>query len=375
MKFGVREITDVTFKALQSVKIGEHTFQKGEPILYIDTAKTSTIEGSSTTVYATGGRGNARLIAWEGEKTLTFTVEDALLSTMGLKVLTGAGLFPNLGTEDGTEKAMVHRVEKVFTNTDGEFTLKDKDLAVDNQGNLIAPMFILPMKSGSITVKEWRVVAINKDLMTYMKNPVTEEWMGNGSYPSTDYFVSYNSILNKIMINDKYNGIEFSCSFVSKKSEENNNIMFFKRDDDEEKCYSINETILLKDIKTATISQKEDGSGYYKITVPDLVNETVFVDYYVAKKNIVTELSIDADTFGGYYYVEGKTVFRRESDGKDLDATLTFPKVKIQSNITLNFAGSGDPATMTFTMDAMPACTMFERSKEVLCAIQIINED
>ena len=40
-----------------------------------------------------GGRGNTRLIAWEGEKTLTFTVEDALLSPIGLSVLAGAGLI------------------------------------------------------------------------------------------------------------------------------------------------------------------------------------------------------------------------------------------------------------------------------------------
>ena len=64
----------------------------GQPVLYIDTAKTST-EGAATTVYATGGRGNTRLIAWEGEKTLTFTVEDALLSPIGFAVLSGAGLL------------------------------------------------------------------------------------------------------------------------------------------------------------------------------------------------------------------------------------------------------------------------------------------
>lgn len=66
MKFGVREIANVTFKAKQDVKIGSSTFRIGQPVLYIDTAKTSTIEGAATTVYAQGGRGNSRLIAWEG---------------------------------------------------------------------------------------------------------------------------------------------------------------------------------------------------------------------------------------------------------------------------------------------------------------------
>ena len=77
MKFGVREICDVVFKAKARQKIGSRTLEAGQPVLYIDTATTSTLEGAATTVYAQGGRGNSRLIAWEGEKTLTFTVEDA----------------------------------------------------------------------------------------------------------------------------------------------------------------------------------------------------------------------------------------------------------------------------------------------------------
>ena len=50
------------------------------------------MEGASTTVYAQGGRGNARLVAWEGERTVTFTMEDALISPEGFMILSGAGL-------------------------------------------------------------------------------------------------------------------------------------------------------------------------------------------------------------------------------------------------------------------------------------------
>ena len=99
MKFGVREICNVTFKAKSNVTIGKTTFKVGQPVLYIDSAKTSTLEGAATTVYAQGGRGNTRLIAWEGEKTLTFTVEDALLSPLGLSVLSGAGLIKGKDTD------------------------------------------------------------------------------------------------------------------------------------------------------------------------------------------------------------------------------------------------------------------------------------
>ena len=92
MKFGVREICDVVLRAKGTVKVGETTFSHDEPVIYFDSAKTSTVEGSATTVYATGGRGNNKLLAWEGEKSVTFTMEDALLSPLGFSILSGAGL-------------------------------------------------------------------------------------------------------------------------------------------------------------------------------------------------------------------------------------------------------------------------------------------
>ena len=67
-------------------------------------------------------------------------------------------------------------------------------------------------------------------------------------------------------------------------------------------------------------------------------------------------------------------MFRRQIDGKDLPANLTFPNVKIQSNFTFSMASSGDPSTFTFTMDAFPGYTYFDRKKKVLCAIQIVDD-
>ena len=49
MKFGVREICDVVFKAKADVTIGSMKFKKGQPVLYIESAKTSTLEGAATT--------------------------------------------------------------------------------------------------------------------------------------------------------------------------------------------------------------------------------------------------------------------------------------------------------------------------------------
>ena len=147
MKFGVREICDVVFKAKSDVKIGKTLFRKGQPVLYIDTATTSTLEGASTTVYAQGGRGNTRLIAWEGEKTLTFTVEDALLSPIGFSILSGAGLFK--GSEKTTE-VHVHATSTAYTS-DGSIDLSDA-LGSSELICATAPIFVsITEPDGSVT--------------------------------------------------------------------------------------------------------------------------------------------------------------------------------------------------------------------------------
>lgn len=263
MKFGVREICDVVFKAKSEVKIGKATFLPGQPVLYIDSAKTSTIEGAATTVYAQGGKGNARLIAWEGEKTLTFTVEDALLSPIGFAVLSGAGLF----NFESTDKVMVHCSQQE-TVIGGQITLSEVP-------SLNAPIFVMKMVDGSF---------------------------------------------------------DASTKITAKPT---------------------------ADSKEVTLEGIESG--------------VVFVDYYTEKSEQVTEMQIDADNFAGYYYVEAATLFRNEN-GKDLPAEITFPKVKIQSNFTFTMASTGDPSTFTFTMDAMPDYTMFDKTKKVMCVMQVVNE-
>lgn len=54
MKFGVRECANIVFRAKKAMKLGNSTFVPGQPVLYIDTATTSTLEQASTTVYAQG---------------------------------------------------------------------------------------------------------------------------------------------------------------------------------------------------------------------------------------------------------------------------------------------------------------------------------
>ncbi len=116
MKFAIREAIDVYFKAKSTFTLGARTIRAGEPVLIFDTVKTSTLEVAATTSYVTGGRGNARLLSYEGDKTLTFQFEDALLSNEGMAILAGADMIParnaNLpGSSPDAKSVITHKTE------------------------------------------------------------------------------------------------------------------------------------------------------------------------------------------------------------------------------------------------------------------------
>lgn len=130
MRFGIRDITDVVFKARSEVRIGNQTFKPGQPVLYIDTAKTATLEGAATQVFAQGGRGNPRLVGWEGERTITFTLEDALLSPVSFAMLTGAGLS-NVASAGNQNKTKINTWFELPIKAGGVVEI-DLDTAGDN---------------------------------------------------------------------------------------------------------------------------------------------------------------------------------------------------------------------------------------------------
>ena len=294
MKFGVREICDVVFKAKTTVVIGNQTFKPGQPVLYIDTAKTSTLEGGGEPVYATGGRGNTRLMSWEGERTVTFTVEDALISPIGLSILSGAGLFK--GENATNNKVHVHKMsyaEVVVT----EGTDDGKICTID----------------------------LSNALLT-----------GNGVYEDIDKTAPI--FISKVETDGSITGDILTG-------------------------YGLNDKTLTKAYVKADVAKVEADKG------------RVFVDYYVLKAaDKVSEIQIDAASFGSNFYVEASTLFRNK-DGKDVPAELIFPSVKIQSNFTFNMSSTGDPSTFSFVMDAFPDYTIFNKKKKVLCAIQLLEDE
>ena len=277
MKFGVREICDVVLRAKSTQKIGNQTFEKDEPVIYFDTAKTSTIEGAATTVYAQGGKGNSRLIAWEGERTVTFTMEDALISPLGFSILSGAGIV-----EATSSKTInIHMTSKVEGTIEGGSVTIDLSEAIPSNGKLLA---------------------------------------------------------------------------------EEENVYGFILDN----SGNISERLKNKSVSGNTVTFSEVNTEAGKVII--------LVDYYVAMSSGVQQLEVTPDKFAGSYYLEASTLFRRQEDGVDMPAQFVIPNVKIQSAFNFSMASTGDPSTFTFTMDAFPDYTKFDKTKKVLFALQIVED-
>ena len=300
MKFGVREICDVVLKTKANQKIGNKQFYKNEPVIYFDTLKTSSMEGAATTVYAQGGRGNARLVAWEGERTVTFTMEDALISPEGFMILSGAGLIEAGNDKDGHAVTIKQHITQ---------TIDKKDVKLEG-GKLTVPVDYVP-------------------------------YFGDGSEDYVYVFIMKD-------------GEIISEPYLAHKSSGDN----------------------AKDVVVDAFNRTDAGTTAYSatsLTTDTADYDAVMVDYYTERKSGAKQIEITADKFGGNYYLEASTLFR-DQNGVDMPAEFIIPNCKIQSNFTFTMASSGDPSTFTFTMDAFPDYTRFDRSKKVLAAIQIIEE-
>ena len=60
-----------------------------KPTICFDTLKTSSISVTSEKVYSRGCKENPKLITWDLNKEATLTIEDALISTKSMELISG----------------------------------------------------------------------------------------------------------------------------------------------------------------------------------------------------------------------------------------------------------------------------------------------
>lgn len=345
-RFGIREICDVVFKPLTSVDIGNQHFDAYQPVLYIDSAKTSSLEGAATTVYAQGGKGNPRLVGWDGEKTLTFTLEDALLSPISFSMLSGAGVVK--GRKKDKDKGL--DAQKIFVHA-------NYDMVVEKLGTDFVCKLTDEERNGATLV-------VSKEAPIY---PVTL----NSAGAQADYLSAVTE--SEVGILSKAGAFVALTPFdteAAKKPEDEliaDENGYLKGNGE---IVAPGKTLVFK-LGNAVPSGGVAGDPRQDTSVAE--GDTVRIDCYEMHDDGAYEMQIDASTFAGYYYIEASTLFRDEETGEDMPAEFVIPRGKIQSNFTFTMANSGDPSTFTFTIDCFPAFTKFNRKKKLMAALQVVG--
>ena len=241
------------------------------------------------------------------DKTATFTFEEALLSPLGFQVLSGAGVVDS-------KKTVMHYTLRVQATSGG------------------GGFFSVPSESTELDVFEGKKKTKGAGLQVASEEEaqlvITPDMLPKGA-----------TIVDK---NPKY---PLAKTFVME-LDANGEIKGKVAD------------IELAPAPEVAAEMGRTGSPGAPTTLNLITSENIkagtiyLVDLYCEVDG--TELTVESGKFAGYYYIEANTLFRRAADGMDVPAQFTIPKGKIQSNFTFTMAGTGDPSTFTFTVDAFP---------------------
>lgn len=125
-QYGIKEVADLSF-----YKIDENG-DPAELVLYIDTAKVSTIEQTAEQAEARGGKGNPPLVIWDYGKEITLNVEDALFSPRSMEMMFAQGIgqgTPGTSTKVSRSIYLYAAADSEETFTLASFKVKDSNSA------------------------------------------------------------------------------------------------------------------------------------------------------------------------------------------------------------------------------------------------------
>lgn len=265
---------------------------------------------------------NPRLVAWDGEKTLTLTIEDALLSPVSFAMLSGAGLVHGKKSATGESNPVyVHATYDLVAET-----VKDKLVAklTDEERN------------GAVLI-------ISKEAPVY---PVTLDSAG----AQASFLSAVTEKQVYVLEGEELTAVSTDGGTLGAHGE------------------------ILAPGKTIAFEFAKEDNGDSNLDKSVKAGDTVRIDCYEVHYDEAYEMQIDAENFAGYYYIEASTLFRDEETGVDLPAEFVIPRGKIQSNFTFTMANSGDPSTFTFTIDCMPAYTKFNKKKKIMATLQVVDQ-
>lgn len=115
-QFGVKDLENVSIKAVTPFNFGDRSVEAGEPVLYFTNVQISQLGQSATPVIARGGKGNQAHVIWERQNDVLFQLTAGVLTNFGFGLLSNARVLDS-GIND---TILVPRTEIIALDSAGD---------------------------------------------------------------------------------------------------------------------------------------------------------------------------------------------------------------------------------------------------------------
>lgn len=413
-QYGIQEVADVT---LYSIELDENDDEIYVPILYFDTLKISTIEGTSEQVSARGGLGNPELITWDYGKEITVTLQDALYSPAS-QSLTWGGQYGSKKFElYGKFTPKIYKQDKygrtIYLTDSG--TIADSEDGTEEDAKIIIDSFsYFTLINSPSTKYNWKVklkMISDKTGTRYYKegeigisyNIMDQQW---NLLESIDTIENNATVVDDLKFfkqiknqNGEYVSVPVGIFTLNKKRNKNitppqeviyqiksglENVYYLDR---MEKCRATQTFVIDTDnnilhhnysfmekysqcpltvyIDPKTMKPYEPNTDEFcrkngKVVQGNLRVIKQYEIYYkwtrskaIDYTSLGHQIIIDAVHFPGTYRLVGETYSRSRKTGKDQRYQFEIPLCKMSSDTNLTLEAGGEPTTFDMTLKVL----------------------
>jgi len=160
--YGLREVADLTFFDLT----------KNKPFLYMDYALTSTNEHSADTTYATGGKGNPRRLAFDGNRQSTLTISTQIIDFRIIALLAGAEV------EKGSTNVFKREVLTAAVDDEGDVKITLSETPVTDT------VTVFPLSFDAVAGEEIEVITVTDKNVTIAADTASTQYVAYYQFES-----------------------------------------------------------------------------------------------------------------------------------------------------------------------------------------------
>lgn len=390
-QYGIKEVADVTLSSIHKKKDGS-----GEvyyvPALYIDTLKISSVEKTAENVWAEGGLGNSRLIAWDFGKQINVSLEDAVCTPASLGLCWGGILGSDWVNNDVehefgiTNKCYnpverISRMEKTFyPSNDRENALINKLLPFSDNETVIEDVVINGFGFVANKTFGWRLEIDSATKRIYTRPDRVYKIDGTKVLVNQDaeivYTVSTTPDIFKYSVmytledgteleirvdnDDNYttfvDGAEdttysvaiFKAITMCLEFENMNTLIYHLITKYENDIVSAPDNKLWAYVSPKTMTAYDDDYWFHRGEPYYIKSLTIAPD----KKALAAKrIQIKASEFPGMYHFVGETYIRSRETGEDERLQIVIPMCKVMSNQNLTLEAAGDPTVFNMELE------------------------